>query len=137
MKTYTSQMRATCDSYTGFAAPHDDLDVCTACGCKRSEHPTKSPKAGERTQSAAEFSDEQFAKRKQEDIQKALRILCCELETEEDIRNSLSDRLAQNQQLKTSEERITDGFSILYGDLNKSGYRASKLREAIAAIKAL
>lgn len=98
---------------------------------------TNTPKAGERTQSAAEFSKEQFEMRKQADIKKALGIVCWELETEEDIRNALADRMAQNQKLKTSEERCADGFTIIYGDLNKADYRVSKLREAIAALKAI
>lgn len=98
---------------------------------------TNNTSIGEQTQSAAEFSEVQFARRKQKDIAKALRILCLALETEDDIRNSLASRMAANQQLKTSKERAADGFTIIYVGLNKSAYHVSKLREAIAALKAI
>lgn len=91
----------------------------------------------EYTESVAEFSEKQFARRRQEEIEKALRILCWELETEEDIRNSLANRLTENQKLATAEERNADGFCIIYGDLQKSKYQVEKLQTAIATLKAI
>ena len=98
---------------------------------------TQSTQAGERTQSVAEFSEEQFTRRRKDYIQSTLQILASELETEEDTRNRLADRMAQNQKLQTSEERLNDGFSIIYGDLRQSEYRVEKLREAISALKTI
>lgn len=66
-----------------------------------------------------------------------MRILCWELESEEDIRNSFANRLTQNQKLKTPDERNSDGFLIIYDGLKQSEYKVDKLRVAISALKAI
>lgn len=56
---------------------------------------------------------------------------------EQDKSARLAERMNQNQKLATAEERLSDGFQLIYNDLQTAKRRVRRLREAISALRDL